>query len=76
MGNINPCPFCGGTDIEMFVDFIQCSCGATMVGDSSEEILNKWNTRNKKESSISLPLTSCCEIGITDTAEYIVGVER
>jgi len=61
METLKPCPFCGGTDIEIGIDnileehqsdfwYICCiSCGITIdLLNSKENAINKWNKRHEQ----------------------------
>ena len=46
MENLKPCPMCGDTDVDMFVDIVQCrECGLTIAKNSAEEAVSAWNNR-------------------------------
>jgi len=58
MEGLNPCPFCGGDELEMFMceieccggqpRSVECPCGATLSGDwkTEEDAIASWNNRS------------------------------
>ena len=58
MEGLNPCPFCGGDELEMFMceieccggqpRSVECPCGATLSGDwkTEEDAIAGWNKRH------------------------------